>query len=195
MDERKVSKARCQWIRALSSNTLRVKMEASSICRSPHARSLGAFRPHVRSTAQDKRSVVCSSWLFTRSSIQVQAWPVHQTRPNQSVGLRRLGPCPRRHRQPKPLLHKVDRSTRRAGGLFHCQNGRLGALFTKDDRHSGSVTPSADPHCLSGARSPQSRLQFSLLLPFGARRFSWLRKFLLLPMRRSYCGSCRSSYC
>ena len=48
----KVSKARkrlvtsrCQWIRAPSSNTPRGKMAASAFCRTPHARSLGAFRP------------------------------------------------------------------------------------------------------------------------------------------------------
>ena len=38
------------------------------------------------------RSMVGLSWFLTRSSIQVQAWPVHQTRPNRGVGLRRLGP-------------------------------------------------------------------------------------------------------
>ena len=32
------------------------------------------------------------SWFLTRSSIQVQAWLVHQVRPNRGVGLRRL--CP-----------------------------------------------------------------------------------------------------
>ena len=32
------------------------------------------------------------SWFLTRSSFQVQAWPVHQTRPNRGVGLRTLGP-------------------------------------------------------------------------------------------------------
>ena len=32
---------------------------------------------------------MCSSWLFTRSSIQIQAWSVHQIRPNRGVGLRR----------------------------------------------------------------------------------------------------------
>ena len=31
---------------------------------------------------------MCSSWLFTRSSIQIQAWPAHQIRPNRGVGLR-----------------------------------------------------------------------------------------------------------
>ena len=36
--------------------------------------------------------MVCFSWFRPRSSIQVQAWPVHQTRPNRGVGLRRLGP-------------------------------------------------------------------------------------------------------
>ena len=32
------------------------------------------------------------SGFLTRSSTQVQAWPVHQTRPNRGAGLRRLGP-------------------------------------------------------------------------------------------------------
>ena len=33
--------------------------------------------------------MVCSSWFFIRSSMRIQAWPVHQTRPNLGVGLRR----------------------------------------------------------------------------------------------------------
>ena len=33
--------------------------------------------------------MVCSSWFLTRSGMQIQAWPVHQTRPNIGVGLRR----------------------------------------------------------------------------------------------------------
>ena len=31
--------------------------------------------------------MVCSSWFLTRSSMRIQAWPVHQTRPNLGVGL------------------------------------------------------------------------------------------------------------
>ena len=51
-----------------------------------HARSVQPLqgRRHKR-----ERSMVCSSWFFTRSSMQIQAWPVHQTRPNLGVGLRR----------------------------------------------------------------------------------------------------------
>ena len=57
----------------------------------PLAHTASARPDPARSTAQDEGSMVCSSWLFTRSSIQVQAWPVYQVRPNRGVGLRRLG--------------------------------------------------------------------------------------------------------
>ena len=33
--------------------------------------------------------MVCSSWFLTRSSMRIQAWPVHLTRSNLGVGLRR----------------------------------------------------------------------------------------------------------
>ena len=149
------------------------------------------------------RSMVGFSWFLTRSSIQVQARPVHQTRPNRGVGLRGLGPWPRRHRRPKPLLHKVDRPTQRAGGLSHCQNGRLdtqavsltvkwqtrrahfssrlsadcsftspfssGACpFTKPTDTQAQLLPRQIHHCLSGARSPPSRLA----PPFSFTSFS-----------------------
>ena len=55
----------------------------------PTAHAASARPDPARSTAQDERSMVCSSWLFTRSSKQVPAWPVHQVRPNRGVGRRR----------------------------------------------------------------------------------------------------------
>ena len=106
------------------------------------------------------------SWFLTRSSIQVQAWPVHQTRPNRGVGLRRLGPWPRRHRRPKPLLHKVDRPTRHAGGLSHCQNGRV-------DEQAVSLTAKMADSARSVSLSSLGRLPFFpsvLLLLSGPAR-------------------------
>ena len=51
-----------------------------------HARSLGASSPCEVDSTREK-DLVCSSWFFTRSSMQIQAWPVHQIRPNLGVGL------------------------------------------------------------------------------------------------------------
>ncbi len=188
MDERKSVKgtnvARDKLMSTDSSaqaRTRRVAKWRSSMCRSPHARSLGAFRPRVRSTAQDERSVVCSSCLFTRSSIQVQAWHVHQTRPNRGVGLRRLGPWDSktsssrevsrdsqrlRHWTPdepvEDLLIKVDRRLPSCSSscLFHEADRRLDSsslscLFHEADRRQTQPSPTQQ------ITTPTSRLSSS----------------------------------
>ena len=136
------------------------------------------------------------SWFLTRSSEQVQAWPVHQTRPNRGVGLRRLGLWPRRHRRPKPLLHKVDRPTRRAGGLSHCQNGRLDAqavsLTAKWQTRRAQFSSGLSADC--SFTSPFSALVASLfhLLFLGARRLSMKptdTQAQLLPWQIHHCLS------
>ena len=117
------------------------------------------------------------SWFRTRSSIQVQAWPVHQTRPIRGVGLRRLGPW-----DPKTSSsHEVSRDSQR---LRHWTPDQpVDVLLTKADRapprrsvsplpiadSARSGSPSADrrltsvlsvPPSVPGARSPPSPLQF-----------------------------------
>ena len=99
MDERKVSKARmwlvtsgCPRIRAPSSSMPRGKNGA----RPPLSHRPRTRPPHVQTPRgrlhQTVRSMLGFSWFLTRSSIQVQAWPVHQTRPNRGAGSGRLGP-------------------------------------------------------------------------------------------------------
>ena len=98
----KVSKARmqlvtsrCPRIRAPSSSTPRGKMVAPYSSFSRHRlRTPSSARSDPTQCRRHKtvRSMVGLSWFLTMSSIQVQAWPVHQIRPNRGVGLRRLGP-------------------------------------------------------------------------------------------------------
>ena len=105
MDEGKVSKARMRLVRSRCQRIRAPKLEHAvwqDGARTPFPGTARACRGASSLSAQERRhkserSMVCSSWFLTRSSIQIQAWPVHQTRPNRSVGLRMLGPWPRRN--------------------------------------------------------------------------------------------------
>ena len=183
MDERKVSKARmwlvtsrCPRIRAPSSIMPRGKMAAPYSFFSRHRlRMPSSVRSDPAQCRRHKtvRSMVGLSWFLTRSSIQVQAWPVHQTRPNRGVGLRRLGPWDSK----TSSSHEVSRDSQR---LRHwTPDEPVDALLMKADRapprrsvsplpiadsaHSGSPSFPADSPCLSFARSPRSPLAVLLL--------------------------------
>ena len=127
---------------------------------------------------QSERSMEGFSWFLPRSSIQVQAWPVHQTRPNRGVGLRRLGPWDSKtssscevsrdsqrlhHWTPDEpvdvLLTKTDRAPPRRS---------VSPLPIADSARSGSVSLPADPplpFLRSLASKPtDSSLQFHFLL-------------------------------
>ena len=133
MDERKSVKgtnaARDKSMSTDSSaqaQTRRVAKWHSSMCRSPHARCLGAFRPREVDCTRAKDPRWYAPAGFHKVQHTSPAWPVHQTRPNRGVGLRRrIGR--RIDKRVEDLL--ISRSpTRRAGSLSHCQNGRLGVL-------------------------------------------------------------------
>ena len=59
-----------------------------SFCWHRSCTSLGASSP-CKVDGTRAKDPLCSSWFLTRSSMPIQAWPVHQTRPNLGVGLRR----------------------------------------------------------------------------------------------------------
>ena len=66
----------------------RGKMAASSFCHTAHAPASARSAP-LRSTAQDSQFYCGFQLVSPRSRMRIQAWPVHQTRPNWGVGLRR----------------------------------------------------------------------------------------------------------
>ena len=88
MDERTVSKARmalatsgCPWIRAPSSNAPRGKMAVPySFFSAPHAVSARSDPAQGR-RHKTTRSTMGLSRSLPRSSTQIQAWLLHQTRP------------------------------------------------------------------------------------------------------------------
>jgi len=144
------------------------------------------------------------SWFLTRSSIQVQAWPVHQIRPNRGVGLRRLGPWDSktsssrevsrdsqrlRHWTPDEpvdvLLIKVDRRLPLVVSP---------ASFTKQiaDRHSRPLhSRSRLPLVVSHAAEGTDLMQSSPCLSFG----SLLTKADRAPPRRSLGTACLPGDC
>ena len=221
MDEGKVSKARmqlvtsrCQRIRAPKLKHAVWQNGGVVLLSHPSRTQPQRIQTPRGRRYKSERSTVCSSWLFTRSSIQVQAWPVHQIRPNRGVGLRRLCPWPRKNSRPKPLSTKpiaqleaqadpplpfrrslasqptADSHTassiqpsaphrRSKSHLLPIADSALASQFHfllffwgpplyEADRHSGSVTPSADqplPFRRSLASKPTgSSIQFHFLL-------------------------------
>ena len=95
-----------------------------------------------------ERSIVCSSWFLTRSSMQIQAWPVHQTR--------HAGSMAEEEQPAKPLFtkqiadrhwavpHTVDRRLTQQSLPLLFEAG----LFHEADRRQTSCSSS----CLSGCQ-------------------------------------------
>jgi len=94
--------SRCPRIRAPSSSTPRGKMEASSICRRPHARTLACSDPAQCRRHKTVRSLVGLSWFLSRSNFsfsvdgrldpQVQFLPIADSAHSGSASAdRRLG--------------------------------------------------------------------------------------------------------
>ena len=161
MDERKSVKSTnaardkpMSWIRASSSSMLRGKMAAphsffsrhrlrtpSSVCSDPTQ-----CRRH-----KTVRSMVGLSWFCTRSSIQVQAWPVHQIRPNRGVGLRQV------HRQTCRAVSSRAVSRDRGSVVRHRLNPSMTSSRSRLQTHTA-------------ARSSRSRLQPNAQVQFPPRQ-------------------------
>ena len=78
------------------------------------------------------------------------------------------GSMVKEEQQAKTPLHKVDRQTRHAGSLSHCQNGRLDAQAASPTAKMADSLASQFHHRLPGALLPLSFPSFS----FGACPFT-----------------------
>ena len=105
------------------------------------------------------------SWFLPMSSIQVQAWPVHQSRPNRGVGLRRwIGR--RINKRVEDLLIRVDRrlDVQAASPTAKMADSTCSGS-PPPSRSSPASKPTADSHTASSIQpiAPHRRSQFHLL--------------------------------